>query len=179
MKFRKIFTQNTTWIYSDPHFGHENICKFTELDGTPLRPWDDVTEMNETMIRDFNERVDPSHWVVFLGDLSMNKTGYDASIPRMNGKKILVKGNHDTFSHDIYKQHFMAVLSMICLNGTAIFTHIPIHPSSIGRFGYNLHGHTHSKLVLDENGAPDERYINCCVERTGFKPILLNTLIDV
>ena len=47
-----------TWVYSDPHFHHANICKFENYDGTPLRPWDDVNQMNEDMIAWYNELVD-------------------------------------------------------------------------------------------------------------------------
>ena len=179
MKFRKIFTQNKTWVYSDPHFGHANICKFTDRDGNPMRPWDDVEEMDETMIRDFNDLVDPNDWVIFLGDLSMNYKGYERAIPRLVGKKILVKGNHDTFSHDTYKKHFRAVVPMIGLYGTCIMTHIPIHPGSIERYKKCLHGHTHNAFVRKEDGSIDERYINCCVENTDFKPVLLNSLVQL
>lgn len=46
-----------TWVYSDPHFSHKNIVKFTNYDGTKVRPWDDVNEMNEEMIEWYNELV--------------------------------------------------------------------------------------------------------------------------
>ena len=48
-----------TWVIADTHFGHANICNFTRNDGSPLRPWDDVTEMDEALIQNWNGVVSP------------------------------------------------------------------------------------------------------------------------
>lgn len=55
-----------TWVYSDPHFYHDNICKFVNYDGSPLRPWDCAKEMTEQMIEWYNELVDDRDRVYIL-----------------------------------------------------------------------------------------------------------------
>ena len=35
----------SVFLYSDPHFGHQGVCKFLRNDGvTKLRPWDTAEE---------------------------------------------------------------------------------------------------------------------------------------
>jgi calcineurin-like phosphoesterase family protein len=62
------------------------------------------------------------------------------------------------------------------MNGM-ILSHIPIHSESLGRFGTNIHGHTHSNRVM--NGKViDVRYHCVCVEQTpDFSPILFEDVL--
>lgn len=187
MNFRKLFQNHRTFIWSDQHWGHSNILKFTRADGvTPLRPlWNDVDEMNSALVNNHNNVVaadrssETGDVVIFLGDLSMKASVLESIMPRLVRchTRILIKGNHDNASHDFYKRYFNFVLPMLPLNGTAIMTHIPIHPDSIGRYGVNIHGHLHDKVVLDMNGNPDPRYINVSVEQTNFRPVLLQSIV--
>jgi hypothetical protein len=61
------------------------------------------------------------------------------------------------------------------MNGM-ILSHIPIHEESLGRFGTNIHGHTHANRVM-KDGAVDVRYHCVCVEQTDFEPILFEEVI--
>jgi calcineurin-like phosphoesterase family protein len=45
------------FVVSDHHFGHANICKFLNDDGTKVRPWNDVDEMDEVLIQNHNKVV--------------------------------------------------------------------------------------------------------------------------
>ena len=46
------------WLISDTHFGHEKTCTvFKREDGSPLRPFSCAEEMDEFMIKTWNERV--------------------------------------------------------------------------------------------------------------------------
>lgn len=158
------------FLVSDTHFGHANICKFTNEDGSPLRPWDDVNEMDEDMVRFWNEIVRPNDKVYHLGDLVINDR-HLKTIERLNGTKVLIKGNHDTAKLSKYVPLFKDVRSYHVLKGL-IFSHIPIHEDSLNRFGCNVHGHLHGGLVK-KDGIIDTRYFNVCVEHTNFRPILL------
>lgn len=84
-----------TWVYSDPHFYHNNIVKFTNYDGSKVRPWDDAEEMTEDMIRWYNECVDDQDRVYILGDVAFTAAGIQRSVSRLKGRKVLVPGNHD------------------------------------------------------------------------------------
>lgn len=76
---------------SDSHFGHENILRYTN------RPFATVPDMNEALIANHNHRVSSEDTCYFVGDVAMgqrNKTLAEV-LPRLNGKKILICGNHD------------------------------------------------------------------------------------
>lgn len=85
-----------TFFTSDLHFGHENVIEF---DG---RPWNTVEEMNEELIKRWNNRVEKGDIVYVLGDLIWKTMTNDAAslIKRLNGQIILIKGNHDRFLHN-------------------------------------------------------------------------------
>ena len=49
------------FLVSDTHFGHAGVCRFMREDSvTKLRPWDSPEEMDEEMVRRWNERVRPN-----------------------------------------------------------------------------------------------------------------------
>lgn len=177
MKMSKILKNHTVWIDSDFHAGHANILNFHDQHGRPLRPWTDIIHMENDMIDSWNARVNPNDYIIHGGDFAMNKTGYDRVIHRLNGRKILILGNHDTFNTGEYLNHFEHVLSMLTVGGDVIITHIPIHPASLERWGLNVHGHLHSNSVLLPDGNPDLRYVCVSTEQHDFQPVLLNDVI--
>jgi len=83
--------QPNTLYTSDQHHGHIRIC---DLCG---RPYNSVEEMDESLIVNWNAVVRPHDIVWMLGDYGMGNIakclGY---LPRLNGRKRLVAGNHDT-----------------------------------------------------------------------------------
>lgn len=82
---------------SDLHFGHANVIKYCS------RPFASVEEMNEILIKNWNEVVGPEDTVYCLGDYSMSFHYVPEVTPRLNGKKYLVPGNHD-FCHSYHKK---------------------------------------------------------------------------
>jgi calcineurin-like phosphoesterase family protein len=85
------------FIISDTHFGHQNACKFLRKDGvTKLRPWDNAEEMDEALIENWNKVVKPNSRVYHLGDVVINRRALP-TLYRLNGDKVLIKGNHDIF----------------------------------------------------------------------------------
>jgi calcineurin-like phosphoesterase family protein len=157
------------FLTSDTHFGHVNICKFTNYDGSPVRPWDSVEEMDEEMVKRWNETVGPKDKVYHLGDVVINRKAL-ATLDRLNGDKVLIKGNHDIFPLKDYVKYFRDIRAYHVMNGM-ILSHIPVHKESIARFGTNIHGHTHGNRVLDAAGNIDSDYFCVCVEQTNFRPI--------
>ena len=73
-----------TFFISDIHAGHANALKFTRENGSPLRPFASVEEMDETIIANWNSTVKPSDKVLVLGDLVINKK-YLPTVARLNG----------------------------------------------------------------------------------------------
>ena len=172
----------SVFLISDTHFGHSGVCHFLACDGiTKLRPWDNPEEMDEEMIRRWNDRVKPTDKVYHLGDVVINRRCLPI-LKRLNGDKVLIRGNHDIFKDTDYNQYFRGLRAYHVMNGM-ILSHIPLHPDSLQRFGTNIHGHTHDRRVMmnDPFGHRepmiDVRYHCVCVEQTDFTPILFEDVI--
>lgn len=160
----------TTWVIGDTHFGHLGVCKFTKNDGvTPLRPWSDPAEMDEAMVKMWNEVVGPKDRVNLLGDVVINRRCFGV-LSRLNGRLRLVAGNHDIFRLQEYLKYFDDIKAYEVKDGI-IMSHIPIHPASMERFGCNVHGHLHSNSVRLDNGEIDPRYLCVSAEQTFFRPL--------
>lgn len=172
----------SVFLVSDTHFGHSGVCRFTRNDGvTKLRPWDNADEMDEAMVKAWNERVRPTDKVYHLGDVVINRRALSI-MHRLNGDKVLIRGNHDIFKDTDYREHFRELRAYHVMNGM-ILSHIPLHPESLGRFGTNIHGHLHANRVMiaKHKGATPEvdvRYHCVCVEQTpDFAPILFEDVV--
>ena len=165
------------FLVSDTHFGHAGVCRFLREDGTKLRPWDNPDEMDEEMIKRWNDTVRPNDKVYHLGDVVINRKALK-TLGRLNGDKVLIKGNHDIFRLDEYIPYFRDIRAYHVMNGM-ILSHVPVHTESIARFGTNIHGHLHANRVKMKVQFPhketeiiDPRYFNVSVEQIDFKPIL-------
>jgi calcineurin-like phosphoesterase family protein len=163
-----------SFVTSDTHFGHKNILTFTDDEGKLTREFDSVEEMDEHMVDNWNRIVRPVDKVYHLGDVAIQKKSISI-VERLNGKKILIKGNHDIFSLKEYAKYFKDVRAYRMFPGEGfILSHIPIHPRQLqGRWRYNIHGHLHQNLV------GDERYINVCVEQTDYEPVDLEHIFAI
>jgi calcineurin-like phosphoesterase family protein len=135
------------------------------------------------MVKAWNERVRPNDKVYHLGDVVINRRALPI-LSRLNGDKVLIRGNHDIFKDEDYTPYFRSLRGYHVMNGM-ILSHIPIHEDSLGRFGVNIHGHLHGSRVMKSWGADDSsarrvidpRYHCVCVEQTDFAPILLEDVI--
>ena len=174
---------SNVFLISDTHFGHANICKFMTEDNKPVRPWDDVAEMDEALIQNWNSVVRENDLVYHLGDVVINKK-FLPILERLNGRKRLVRGNHDTFAITEYLKYFEEVYGVREIsskdgNDGMIFSHIPLAEASIERFGVNVHGHLHTKRMKTDGtyGHGDENlnplYFSVCVEQINYTPISL------
>ena len=160
-------------VMSDPHFNHANVIKYCD------RPFDDVEEMNKTIVR-FNNDVARSfgenYKLLILGDYGFGR--YDSLkrwYDKMNGEVYLLMGNHDyrvkkavrkLFGERLIRKSFkMEVCGM-----QVLFSHRPVE--DFEGCDLNVHGHIHEKKM------DDDRYINVCVERTNYMPFNLVDLIE-
>jgi len=180
-----------TFLIADTHFGHNNMCVFTDKNGNPIRPWNSAEEMDIAMIELWNDTVQDNDKVYVLGDAVIGRK-HLSTFGKLNGKKVLIKGNHDIFKLTDYTPYFYDIRGYHVMNGL-ILSHIPIHAESLGRFGCNIHGHLHSNRVmtkvpykeLDGPGGSfgyqtfykegiDPRYFCVSAEHTEFKPMLFD-----
>lgn len=136
--------------------------------------------MNETLIHNFNQSVKKSDTVYILGDIAHRTPVVEVNqwIGRLNGKKILCKGNHD--------KKYNAEL----FNGIYDFLEIAVHGVNVSLMHYpmmswpksmhgslHLHGHIHSKgdynLQQKENGIL--RY-DVGVDANNFGPVSIEQI---
>lgn len=86
-----------TFFTSDLHLYHANVIKYCN------RPFTTVEEMNEILVKNWNETVGIGDEVYCLGDFSMAFRPVETFTKRLNGTKYLVPGNHD-FCHSYHKR---------------------------------------------------------------------------
>ena len=130
------------YFTSDLHLGHRGAISMCE------RPFKDVEEMNRTLIDNINARVNKNDTLYILGDIAHRTPVEEVNklIAQMNGKKILIKGNHD-------KQYdpalFEGIYDFLEVNfdGRSIsLMHYPMVEWPKSRHGsIHLHGHQHNK----------------------------------
>lgn len=153
------------FVIADTHFNHENIIGYCN------RPFKDTKEMDEIMIKNWNETVSKNDIVIHLGDLGLGNKEYISSIvKRLNGKKILIFGNHDNWSEQTYRDMGFYTVSKfpIIYNNFYIMSHAPIQMPQLTCY-YNCYGHVHN----DPNYI-DNAFASCySVERIGYRPKLL------
>lgn len=127
---------------SDTHFGHFNVIRFDNL------PFNTTEEMDETIIKNWNDRVSDEDVVYILGDFSWYKEEKTLEILKeLKGKKVLIKGNHDKISPKVARQ-FIKIADYLDINdnGTrVIMSHYPM-PFWNGQFrdSVHLYGHVHT-----------------------------------
>lgn len=174
---------SSVYLISDTHFGHQGVCNFLRTDGvTKLRPWTSAEEMDEALVSNWNSVVKPKDKVYHLGDVVINRKAL-ITLSRLNGDKVLIRGNHDIFKLEDYTNYFRDVRGYHIMDNL-ILSHIPIHPSAQGRFRGNIHGHLHANIVKKIVGVdvktntikygdmPDPWYQNVSVEQINYTPIL-------
>lgn len=188
-----------TWYSSDHHFNHSSILTFKDYNGCPLREFDNVDLMNEAMVDFHNDVVKPEDTCYFLGDVAMKRSGLE-HLKKMNGRKILIKGNHDIFKLKDYTEHFEDIRACkVYPEQGLIMSHIPLHPSAFekgSRWIGNVHGHLHANNVtlpevkptistVDSDGyvsnpydvsynyqnSLDTRYLNVSMEQINYTPV--------
>lgn len=171
------------FLISDTHWGHRGVTEFLNDDGTKLRPWDNVEEMDEALVENWNKVVRPKDKVYHLGDVVINRKALKI-MERLNGEKVLIRGNHDIFRLEEYTPYFYDIRGSHKLDNF-ILSHIPIHENSVARWcGGNIHGHLHNERVrrrMMEYGncvgtEVDPRYYCVSVEQINYTPIAFEDL---
>ena len=161
------------------------MVNFVDYDGSRVRPFNSYTECDELIIENWNKLVKPNDKIYFLGDLTFNKNYCDKIMPRLNGKKCLIKGNHDNYKLKWYSLWFYDVRGCHNLE-SYLLTHIPVHPDSKNRFKRNIHGHLHTQFVKRKKPVAvyegynavlrfkeelDPWYRNVCVDANNYTPV--------
>lgn len=165
------------FLIADTHFGHEAMYHFFRSDGSLVRPHGSSAVGDEDMVEKWNKVVRPCDKVYHLGDVAIRRKDI-STVARLNGKKILIRGNHDIFKLADYLPYFEDIRGTHKLD-KFLLSHYPVHDLSIPSYAVaNVHGHIHHQHVM-RDGQRDPRYKCVCVEHTDYMPIDLSSLRDL
>ena len=172
---------------SDTHFGHANIIRYDN------RPFSTIAEMDKTLIDNWNKVVSTEDTVYILGDFSWYGE-FDTRdvITKLNGRKVLIKGNHDKETVKSY-YYFDKIVDYLEVhdNGTkVIMSHYPM-PFWNGQFrdSVHLYGHVHNshqwniceswiKEARELQAIPMRMYnVGCMMPWMHYTPQTLNEII--
>lgn len=157
------------FVISDTHFNHKNIINYCN------RPFDNVYQMNDTMIKNWNKVVSPNDIVFHLGDFGLgSQLELKEIFDKLNGRKILILGNHDRGKNKNYYEEigFEKVYYNDYVVGKLVLSH---YPKKVDDNQINIYGHIH-------NAEPKEWYNRCnyfcvSVEKINYTPIEINKLL--
>ena len=150
------------YFTSDLHFSHQNIAKFCPQ----FRPYSNIDEMNEALIRYWNDTVQPEDIVYNLGDISFARDvpAIAKVLRRLNGQHHLIFGNHDNVIINNSKYFLNATkndgnpmlssmqyylkLHLEMLSEPLILFHYPIQEwDGCHKGWYHLYGHLHNRMA--------------------------------
>lgn len=150
------------WVTSDLHLLHKNIINLCR------KQFNSVEEHDEYVINQYNSLVAKDDLVYILGDLSFTpKDKAIELIKRLNGRKILIIGNHDRLQDSDYiKAGIIQVIRHpVYYNNNIILSHVPVKEAYENPWVINVHGHLHGGSLELPN------FFNVNVEENDFKPI--------
>jgi calcineurin-like phosphoesterase family protein len=167
-----------TFITSDLHFDHANILKYS---AATRGHFANVEEMNEGIIAGYNAIVGPDDLTYLLGDISFSKPAKTVPhLQRLNGRKILVIGNHDEhlLKDSAFKNCFESIHQYLEIkhNGHKIVMfHYPIAEyNQCHRGAIHFHGHLHG----NPSGLEQWRIIDVGYDATGNVVSTLDSMIE-
>ena len=164
---------------SDLHFCHKNILHLNN------RPFKDIKEMNEVLIKNWNSRVKQNDTIYILGDFGYPKNNIDIQdiikiLKRLNGQKILITGNHDhrLIKQEEFTKEFVRIESYLEINdkgNKVILFHYPIEEwNGYYRNAIHLYGHVHNN---DVNLAKIPNRYNVGVDVNKYRPVTIEELL--
>ena len=169
------------FIVSDLHLGHSKDFIYG------ARGFERVEDMNEVIIRKWNEVVDEEADVYVLGDLVMGTEATLQMLRRLNGRIHIVRGNHDVDTRwDFYQKlpNVVEVENSLYLRYDGYKFYLSHYPTITTRADtgkplkkclVNLCGHTHTKDPFEDWGIG--MIYHCEVDAHDCAPVRLEDII--
>ena len=161
------------YFTADTHFYHSNVIQYEQ------RPFQTAEEMNEALIRNWNAKVSPDDDIFILGDFTLKGPSQaNALLERLQGRKYLIRGNHDGFADraSFRQDAFVWVRDYfeLCWHDQYfVLCHYPLLSwNGMHRGAFHLHGHQHNKRHYNEGNRDDGlRRLDVGVDANGMAPI--------
>ena len=172
------------FMTSDSHLGHYNICKYCH------RPFQSRSEMDQTLIKNWNEVVPEDGIVVHCGDFMLPHNEdikeYNKYLNQLHGRVLLLRGNHDRASLDWVSDKLIAVRdqAMIVVDGVKIFAQH--YPCAAFNGDYHVYGHIHTLadgtcygIDGDVTKMMRKNTYDVGVDQNGYTPVSYWQLCDI
>ena len=144
------------------------------------RPFVDVNDMEEKLIKNWNKKVTNEDTVYVLGDFCFKTSKQDAIriLKQLNGKKILIKGNHDKYAGQRdFDECFEKVCDYLQITEDKqqiILSHYPIIDYAGMYYGAKMiYGHIHNHYV------PHKNMYCVSVECINYEPVTVDEIIEI
>ena len=172
------------WFASDFHYSHKNIVKkLSNWDNlNTCRDFDSIEDMDNTIIKNLNDKIGMQDYLFILGDLSFSVSGVQEFVKRLNCKNLyLLYGNHDkpirTNKH--LQGHFRGIsdVGMVIVDNQRIFMSHYAHrvwPHSHQLNTYHLYGHSHGNLPELDN----QYSMDVGIDTNDFKPYSFDDIVE-
>ena len=150
------------FFIADTHFSDEKIMRYEN------RPFASAQEMDEAIIRAWNDAVSPDDTVWHLGDFGAS--GREAEVlKRLNGHVLLVKGNHDVRSGEYYRScGFEEVYDYpVIIDSFWILSHEPLYVCENMPYA-DIFGHVHANPMYKDFS---RQHFCCSAERIAYGPV--------
>lgn len=172
------------FLTSDSHLGHFNICKYCH------RPFQSRSEMDQTLIKNWNAVVPEDGIVVHCGDFMLPHNEdikeYNKYLNQLHGRVLLLRGNHDLASLDWVSDKLIAVRdqAMIVVDGVKIFAQH--YPCAAFNGDYHVYGHIHTLadgscygIDGDVTKVMRKNTYDVGVDQNGYTPVSYWQLCDI
>jgi len=129
------------WFSADQHFNHKNVIKYCD------RPFDNVEQMNNVLVNNWNEVVKGNDTVYVLGDFAWRNP--KPFIERLKGNKIFVAGGHDKKLKAPYMKiiHPLGLKDEYGNDRTIVLCHWAMRTWHKSHYAsWHLFGHSHGNL---------------------------------
>lgn len=168
----------TTFVTSDHHFfqNPDDFRFHSRLFGKTKQ------DLDQERIRLWNETVPVNGTVYYVGDFSDGTVLQTMELRRkLNGKIILIRGNHDLFPLEVLKAIFDDVVDELELDINGSLVHLSHFPDvrrvtgMLQKFAKIVYGHIHED---NDNVFPSSSAFFCsCVERNNNRPVSLKEVL--
>jgi len=143
MRYKLNPRQTGLFFISDEHLNHDNILRYCS------RPFANVSEMNETIINNFNSVVPEDGLTFHGGDFYLGPFDREqlnrGIISRLNGSHVFMNGNHDRWLKGDPK--VPDILELVIGEITIVISHFCLRTWSKSHFNsWHLFGHSHGTL---------------------------------
>ena len=170
----RIGVEKMSQVYfiADPHFGGDTIIRYEN------RPFTTTKEMEQYLIKCWNEVVSDEDTVYVLGDFSTDQTEEQDRVilEKLHGKKILIMGNHDQHrTPEQWRNLGFAECSpwTILYQDFFLLSHEPLYINQNMPYA-NIYGHVHGNMTYQ---SVTSQSACVCVERIQYTPILFDQLV--